>query len=288
MLNISHLTAAYNRKVCVLNNLSFSLDQGFTMLIGENGSGKSTLLKAIVLAISSERKLELNEQELEFFELKKVMSYLPQEFDVYPNMKVRELLEFVAEAKGIGKHNAKSAVLLVAERTNITKYLNNKMCACSLGTRRRVGIASALLGDPKVVLLDEPTAGVDPQERQLVYEVMRQCFSNKIVLMSTHVLEDIQFLANRIIMLDNGKFTFDNSYQEFCSLLDGRLFEYQGDLSGLANMPDITVLSTIRDRSGKDVHKVVMDSADCVSADFTKLKPDLVDCWSYLLKRGNQ
>ena len=114
-----------------------------------------------------------------------MLSYLPQRFDVYPALKVREILRFVAELKGVAKDNIFTEVERVAQQANVSPFLNTVFKKCSEGMQRSVGIAAALLGDPKLVVLDEPTAGVDPQERFRFYQSIKTCFTGKICLLYT-------------------------------------------------------------------------------------------------------
>ena len=221
MLEIKNVSYSYHRKSPVLHEINLSLDTGFNLLIGENGSGKTTLIKNMTGILSLQQgEITLNGVPVSSQEYQKEISYLPQSFDVYPKLTVREILRFVASVKsGLDKQAAEQQLTDIMELTHIADFAGKKLKDCSEGMRRRVGIATALIGDPEVVILDEPTAGVDPKERFQFYKTIQTCFQNKIVLISTHILDDVDFLATNVIMLSGGRIRYTGSYAEFKNTL---------------------------------------------------------------------
>ncbi|MBP3480838.1 MAG: ABC transporter ATP-binding protein [Clostridia bacterium] len=219
MLNIENLNFGYKKNESTLKNINLNVDSGFTLLVGENGSGKSTLINCITGQLSGSGSIKINEIPCGSEDYAKLISYLPQVFDVYPMLKVREILEFVAGLKGVPKEEVKNEVALAAQRTNTDAFLENKFKKCSEGMKRRVGIAAALMGKSEVIILDEPTAGVDPGERRQFYRTIKECFEGKTVIISTHILDDIESLADSIIMLSRGRVTCHLPYGEFLSSL---------------------------------------------------------------------
>ncbi len=219
MLTINNLNFGYKKNVPVLKDINLTLDSGFSLLVGENGSGKSTLINCMTGVLCGSGKIEIDGVPCGSREYARCVSYLPQTFDVYPALKVGEILEFVAGLKGVPKKEVKQAVKDAAQRTNTESFLETKFKKCSQGMKRRVGIASALMGDADVIILDEPTAGVDPKERRQFYRTIKECFAGKTVLISTHILDDIESLADNIIMLSRGKITCNMPYSEFISSL---------------------------------------------------------------------
>lgn len=217
MLEIKNLSYSYNRKTPVLHDIDLSIGTGFNLLIGENGSGKTTLIKNITGILPLQKsEITLGGLPVSNREYQKQISYLPQSFDVYPKLTVREILRFVASAKsGLEKSVIEQRLSEIMDLTHIADFANKKLKDCSEGMRRRVGIASALVGDPEVVILDEPTAGVDPKERFQFYKTIQTCFPNKIVLISTHILDDVDFLATNVIMLSDGRIRYTGSYVQF-------------------------------------------------------------------------
>lgn len=221
MLEIKNLSYSYNRKTPVLHDIDLSIDTGFNLLIGENGSGKTTLIKNMTGILPVQHgQITLGGLPVSDREYQKRISYLPQSFDVYPRLTVREILRFVASAKtGLEKSVMEQQLSEIMDLTHTADFANKKLKDCSEGMRRRVGIASALVGDPEVVILDEPTAGVDPKERFQFYKTIQACFPNKIVLISTHILDDVDFLATNVIMLSGGRIRYTGSYAEFKNTL---------------------------------------------------------------------
>lgn len=225
MLEIKNVSYSYNRKASVLHEINLSIDTGFNLLIGENGSGKTTLIKNLTGILRLQQgEITLCGLPVSNREYQKKISYLPQSFDVYPKLTVREILRFVVSVKtNLGKWAAEKQILDIMELTNIADYASKKLKDCSDGMRRRVGIATALIGDPEVVILDEPTAGVDPKERFQFYKTIQTCFQDKIVLISTHILDDVDFLATNVIMLSGGRIRYTGSYSEFKDTLKGKM-----------------------------------------------------------------
>ena len=221
MLEVKNLSYSYNRKAPVLHEINLSLGAGFNLLIGENGSGKTTLIKNMTGILPLQKgQITLGDVPVSCREYQKKISYLPQSFDVYPKLTVREILRFVASVKsGLDKQAAEQQLTDIMELTHIADFAGKKLKDCSEGMRRRVGIATALIGDPEVVILDEPTAGVDPKERFQFYKTIQACFPNKIVLISTHILDDVDFLATNVIMLSGGRIRYTGSYAEFKNTL---------------------------------------------------------------------
>lgn len=285
MFTVNNLNVAYGRKPPVVSNVNFSLDTGFTILVGENGSGKTTLLRGITSSLPSKMELTLDGKVLSNLELKERMAYLPQEFDVYPSLKVYDLLRFVAVAKGIKKAQIEAEIKMVAGQVSITTTLQKKMKNCSTGTKRRVGIAATLLGNPSVVILDEPTAGVDPKERVHFYKTIKQSFAGKTVLISTHILDDMDILADNVIMLSRGRISFNGTYRDYKNALDGKLYLLQTTDSLIdAEKQFISSghLLSMNENANERSYKIVSDvPPDKDIPRCNKVEATLEDLWEY-------
>lgn len=280
MLKVERLSYGYTRKKEVLHDISFSLKPGITLLIGENGSGKSTLLKILTGSIPTAQPFLFDGEIITDIQRKRRMAYLPQELDVFPSLKVEELLRFVAEAKGVPKNEVKNRVNEAAKLVNVDNYLNCKVKRCSVGTKRRVGIAMTLLGNPDIVILDEPTAGVDPKERNRFYHTIRECYTKKTVLIATHILDDVQILADNVLMISDGRIVFDGTFHEFYHALDGHVYQvkasdYLSVDSQEANA--IMVLSEVKQPDGVYYHIFMKDSS--VDSKYEIISPTLEDIW---------
>ena len=282
MLKVESLSYGYTRKREVLHDISFSLKPGITLLIGENGSGKSTLLKILAGSIPTTHPFLFDGEKINDIQRKRRMAYLPQELDVFPSLKVEELLKFVAEAKGVPKSEVKSRVNEAAKLVNVDNYLNCKVKRCSVGTKRRVGIAMTLLGNPDIVILDEPTAGVDPKERSRFYHLIRECYAKKTVLIATHILDDVQILADNVLMISNGRIVFDGTFHMFYHALDGYVYQVNArDCLPVDSLEtnEIMVLSEVKKPDGSYYHIFIRDSA--VESKYETISPTLEDIWEY-------
>lgn len=281
-MKIEHITFGYRKKQTVLHDVSFELRPGITILLGENGSGKTTLIKNM-LGILKPRSgsITLDGCTPVDTDFSAKVSYLPQDFSIYPYMKVQDILQFVAAEKKISMEAQIAAVQEVADKTNITAYLKSKFKACSLGTQKRVGIAAALLGNTPFTVLDEPTAGIDPKERMAFYQVIRNAFAGRMLLLSTHILDDMESLADYVLMLSGGKVVFYGTYGAYCSLLDGKLYEVSCQTRP-EWLTKYRVLSERRERMERICHFV----SEEVPEEGIPVRASTEDIWTYLTGEG--
>lgn len=282
MITVQNMSYGYTRKKQILHNISFSLMPGITLLIGENGSGKSTLMKLITASIPASCDIQIDGEKTTDLQRKQKMAYLPQEFDIYPSLRVNELLAFVAAARGVSKKDLSTVVDEAAKRVNIDSVLRQKVRACSVGTKRRIGIAATLLGNPDIVLLDEPTAGIDPKERSKFYHMIKECYLDKTVLIATHILDEVEMIADRVIMLSDGCISYDGPYFAFRHSLDGRVFQITCaddqtcDAKIKANMQ---VLSETYAPEGKNYHVLLHEIS--APPNWKPVTPTLEDLWEF-------
>jgi ABC-2 type transport system ATP-binding protein len=290
MLTVEDLTFSYRRKHCVLCDVSFSLKPGITLLVGENGSGKSTLMQILTGALYSKSPILLNDKVMGDNLRKKKMAYLPQEFDFYPSLTVYEVLRFVGSSKGVEKQRLAQEITSAAAQVNIANVMHKKIKQCSVGIRRRVGIAAALLGDPEIVILDEPTAGIDPKERTHFYQIIKKCFSNKIVLLATHILDDMDILADYVLMLTCGRITYDGTYHNFRHSLDNNLYQLETITLSDDEKDFISngiLLSEVHSED-KTIYRVVATkNYTQLTEHCIQVKPTSKDIWLYYQRESN-
>ena len=280
MLAIENLQYSYKKAPAILSDINLHIDCGFCFLVGENGSGKSTLLKNIANILRGSGKISINGVSWDEASYNQRLAYLPQDFDSYPNLRVNEVLDFVAGLKGITPPLRAEHVQNAAHRLNLQSYLKKRMKECSGGMRRRVGIATTLIGSPDVVLLDEPTAGIDPKERFQFYQSLKECFNGKIVLISTHILDDAEYLADSIIMLSHGVVKYQDSYHSFRHSLDGKVYEFTCQKSEMRNIAaQYTLLDYSEQPDGKILCRLVADN--CNSAVGHAVPATIGDLWLY-------
>jgi ABC-2 type transport system ATP-binding protein len=283
MIFVKNVNFAYKKNQPILSDVSFTLSDGVTVLIGENGSGKTTLIKILTTVLPTTGKIMANDVSIQQQEYKRMIAYLPQEFDVYPNLKVRDILSFVASLKSIDSTKVKAEVDKALSQVNASSYADKVFKKCSSGMKRRIGIASALIGEPQIVILDEPTAGVDPKERISFYRTIKDCFVGKTVLISTHILDDIELLADNVIMLSNAEIVYSGSYREFYHALDEQLFQLQLTSLDSLNGIDKRLILTSYKKDGFVVLKLVGALAEMPTG-VVSVQPTTEDIWLYFQK----
>lgn len=229
-LKVDNITKKYG-KFEALSDFSFKFTPGIYGLLGQNGAGKSTLMNIIsgVLKPSS-GKVSFNGREILSMgkEYRKILGFLPQTSGYYNNFTVYEFLEYVALLKGYtDKKKVKNDISDVLKKVNMTGNERKKLGGLSGGMRQRIGIAQTLLGNPDILIFDEPTAGLDPKERIRFRNIVSELAFNKIVILATHIVSDIELIANNIIIIKHGKMIMSGSNEECVQCLEGKVFEIE-------------------------------------------------------------
>ena len=213
-LKIENLTKQYANKTAI-NHVTCTLKPGITGLLGANGAGKSTLMRMICGVMKpAEGKITLGEYDVTDKNYRNILGYLPQDFGYYPDFAGMEFLLYVAALKGLDKETAKKRSQKLLEQVNLEKDAKRKIKTYSGGMKRRLGIAQVLLNEPKLIVLDEPTAGLDPKERVRFRHIFEQLGKDNIVLLSTHIVSDIEKCADRILVIKDGEKVFDGTEEE--------------------------------------------------------------------------
>ncbi len=249
MLNIKNLNKTYPNGTQALNNVNLTLEKGMFGLLGPNGAGKSSLMRTIAtLQLADTGTIEFdgidvfNQPE----ELRKVLGYLPQDFGVYPKVSAEMMLNHIAKVKGItNATERKGYVADLLQKVNLYKFRNRNLGDYSGGMRQRFGIAQALLGNPKLIIVDEPTAGLDPLERNRFHNLLSELGENAVVILSTHIVDDVTNLCKNMAVFNEGKILVQGNPQELSDTLDGKVFKKQIEKSELAEIEtEYTVLSS--------------------------------------------
>ena len=227
-LIIENLSKTYPNGVKALDNISLTITNGMFGLLGPNGAGKSTLMRTIAsLQEPSNGTIFFNEKDIirQPQEIRKQLGYLPQEFGVYPKISTQNLLNHIAVLKGIvDKSERKNQVDTLLQQTNLYQHRKKAVHTFSGGMRQRFGIAQALLGNPQLIIVDEPTAGLDPEERNRFLNLLSEIGENVIVILSTHIVEDVRDLCSNMAILGDGKIIAKGNPNELIAKLEGKIW----------------------------------------------------------------
>lgn len=235
-LKIQNLSKTYANGVKALNNINLSIENGMFGLLGPNGAGKSSLMRTVAtLQEPDSGSITFNEIDVinQKDEVRKILGYLPQEFGVYPKISAETLLDHLAVLKGItNKKLRKETVEYLLEKTNLQQHRKKNLGGYSGGMKQRFGIAQALLGNPELLIVDEPTAGLDPAERNRFYNLLSELSSSRVVILSTHIVEDVKELCKQMAIINKGEVVLQGNPMEAVNDLEGLIYEAKIDKKG--------------------------------------------------------
>lgn len=262
-LKIKNLSKIYSNGVHALRGITLNIPQGMFGLLGPNGAGKSSLMRTLATlqqadsgsAILGDLDILNNKAEV-----RKILGYLPQEFGVYPKVSSYTMLDHIASLKGISdKGERKDLVQSLLNKTNLWEVRNKSLGTYSGGMKQRFGIAQALIGDPKLVIVDEPTAGLDPAERNRFHNLLCEIGENTIVILSTHIVEDISNLCTNMAIICLGQVVAKGNPNELTEGVQGRIWTKAIERDELSNYrAELQVISTHL-KAGKTVIHVLSD-----------------------------
>lgn len=249
MLKIKNCSKSF-KKTKALNNFSCDFEEGVYGLLGPNGSGKTTLIRCICGLYSYDSgTIECDCQNI---------GYLPQNFGMFKPLRVYEMMSYFAALKKIPKEKEQEEIEKAIELVNLSHKLNSRVGSLSGGMVRRAGIAQAIMGDPSVILFDEPTAGLDPEERMRFKTLLSKIKSGKTIILSTHIVSDVEAVCDNIVIIDKGKKIFSGTRSQVSAMGKGKTFlveeKYQSRLAGSFYIKDKI------EREGKDYLCILTDS----------------------------
>jgi len=263
-LKISDLSKTYSNGVQALKNVSLTIPTGMFGLLGPNGAGKSTLMRTIATlqeADSGSIMLDGLDVLKEKHEVRKILGYLPQEFGVYPKISSETLLDHFAVLKGVAnKKERKELVEALLQQTNLWESRKKNLGTYSGGMKQRFGIAQALLGNPKLIIVDEPTAGLDPAERNRFHNLLSEIGENIIVILSTHIVDDVSDLCARMAIINKGEVLVQGEPLKLMRSLNGKIWKKMIEKSELASQKTIHNVISSRMYSGKSIIHVYNES----------------------------
>jgi ABC-2 type transport system ATP-binding protein len=280
-LSIRNLSKRYANGVQALDNVSLDIAPGMFGLLGPNGAGKSTLMRTLATlqeADSGTATLDDIDVLRDKDRVRRLLGYLPQEFGVYPKVTAAEMLDHFSRLKGITDSKARRATVdALLERTNLTAVRKQKLGGFSGGMRQRFGIAQALIGNPKLIIVDEPTAGLDPEERVRFHNLLADIGQDVIVILSTHIVDDVADLCPNFAVISKGRVLLSGDPNQSVEKLRGRIWRRVVERSELeAVQASMTVIST-RLQSGRTVVRANAESAP--GAGFEPVEADLEDVY---------
>lgn len=285
-LKISNLSKVYPGGLRALSNVNLEISSGMFGLLGPNGAGKSSLMRTIsTLQEPSEGTIFLDDLDVisNKEEMRKVLGYLPQDFGFYPKVSADDMLHHFAILKGISnKAERKEVCDALLHQTNLYDVRSRYIGDYSGGMRQRFGIAQALLGNPKVVIVDEPTAGLDPQERNRFHNLLSEVGENIIVILSTHIVEDVSNLCNNMAVMNLGQVMFKGKTTEALDILKGKVYKVIINKEEIAEYREKYNVISTRVAEGKIVVHVMSDSLP--DSKFTAIEGDLEDVYFSYIK----
>jgi ABC-2 type transport system ATP-binding protein len=281
MLTIHDLSKTYANGVQALKNVSLEIPNGMFGLLGPNGAGKSTLMRTIAtLQDADSGSIRLNGLDVlaDKPAARRVLGYLPQEFGVYPKVSAEAMLDHFAVLKGVVMRSERKAVVeALLRQVNLWDVRKRKLGTFSGGMRQRFGIAQALIGAPKLIIVDEPTAGLDPEERNRFLNLLAEIGENVVVILSTHIVEDVTDLCQRMAIISQGQVLLSGQPAEAMRALDGRVWRRTVANAAIEEYRKrFTVLST-RLAGGKTIVHVLADGKP--EDGFDAVAPDLEDVY---------
>jgi ABC-2 type transport system ATP-binding protein len=280
-LHIRNVSKSYPNGVQALKDVTLTIPAGMYGLLGPNGAGKSTLMRILAtLQEPDAGSIRLGDLDVvrQKDEVRKTLGYLPQEFGVYPKVSAEELLEHFALLKGIGERRARKEVVeALLRQTNLWEVRKQKLGGYSGGMRQRFGVAVALLGNPKLLIVDEPTAGLDPAERVRFLNLLSELGENSAVILSTHIVEDVSELCTRMAIIDRGEILLEAEPFGAMDEMRGRIWRSVIEKSALAEVERTHPVISTKMLGGRTVVHVYTDTAP--GPGYEPAEPDLEDVY---------
>ncbi|MBO0454254.1 ATP-binding cassette domain-containing protein [Enterococcus sp. MJM16] len=285
-IEINHLNQYYGKKQ-VLYDINLSISTGMFGLLGRNGAGKTTLLKTLVTLLPTiEGDIQMNGINIhQQKKIRSIIGFLPQDFSMYGNMTAYQALDYLAVLSELDKRTRRTRIQALLEQVNLTIHKNVKVKAMSGGMKRRLGIAQALLNDPEILVVDEPTAGLDPEERLRFRNLLAEVSENKIVLLSTHIAGDIEAAAENIAILEQGRILFADSIEQLLLNAQGKIFSVQIPRTEMsAAKKQVQIISLQQEGSTSHLRFIGNSQASLMQHPLViEERPTLEDAYLYLL-----
>jgi ABC-2 type transport system ATP-binding protein len=285
-LEIENVSKRYKGDIWALQSFSLTIDSGVLGLLGPNGAGKSTLMRMIATVTRpTSGKITWNGSDIVRSpdRIRSVLGYLPQDFGVYPHLSAEEFLQYLAAARGIVGRKARLRINQLLDLVNLSDVRKQRLDSFSGGMKQRVGIAQALLNDPRMLIVDEPTAGLDPEERVRFRNLLTELSGDRAVILSTHIVSDVEATATDIVIINRGRMIVRSSPENMLHGVEGKVWEMTVPSADLGALKAACVISgTLRTGDGVKA-RIVSEFVPGQTA--REVTPSLEDAYLYMLNR---
>lgn len=280
-LRLDRITKQFKNKIAV-DNVSLCLSEGVYGFLGANGAGKTTLLRMICGVLKpTAGEIRCNGMEIGRLDgdYRCLLGYLPQDFGYYPDFTARRYLEYLAACKAVPRDLAREKVQEMLRLTGLSCDQRNKIKTFSGGMLRRLGIAQALLNDPEILILDEPTSGLDPKERIRFRNIISSLSKGRIIILSTHIVSDVEFIADEILLMKQGRIIGQGTVEEVTQNADGKVWEYLAGPDESLRLNEVFSVSNLKNEGEQVRLRIVSDTCPCDGA--VPVRPGLEDVYLY-------
>jgi ABC-2 type transport system ATP-binding protein len=288
-LDVADVTKVYNGGVTAVSEVSMSVGPGVLGLLGPNGAGKTSLMRILATVTRPTRgRVTWNDTDIVAHpdELRRVLGYLPQDFGVYPHLTAPELLSYLAAVKGLSARWARRRIDELLQMVNLTEARKRPLGKYSGGMQQRVGIAQALLNDPQVLIVDEPTAGLDPEERIRIRSVLSDLAAERVVILSTHIVSDVEAIAEDIAILAHGRLCRRGTPEDLLRDVRGQVWEVLVESGDLPAFRERHLVSrAVRTPDGTRARALAPSRPAHVA---TPVEPDLEDAYLWVVRGQGQ
>ena len=280
-LRLDRITKQFKNKIAV-DNVSLCLSEGVYGFLGANGAGKTTLLRMICGVLKpTAGEIRCNGTKIGKLDgdYRCLLGYLPQDFGYYPDFTARRYLEYLAACKAVPRDLAREKVQEMLRLTGLSCDQRNKIKTFSGGMLRRLGIAQALLNDPEILILDEPTSGLDPKERIRFRNIISSLSKGRIIILSTHIVSDVEFIADEILLMKQGRIIEQGTVKEVTQNADGKVWEYLAGPDESLRLNETFSVSNLKNEGDEVRLRIVSDTCPCDGA--VPVRPGLEDVYLY-------
>lgn len=287
-LILDRITKRFKNKTAV-DNVSIRLTSGVYGFLGANGAGKTTLLRMLCGVLKpTAGEISCNGMEIRMLdgEYRCMLGYLPQDFGYYPNLTAKRYLEYLAACKAVPKGLAKARVSEMLHLAGLEGAARQKIKTFSGGMIRRLGIAQALLNDPEILILDEPTSGLDPKERIRFRNIISALSKGRIIILSTHIVSDVEFIADQILLMKQGRIIEQGTPQKITDSIAGKVWEYLADPEQAARINESFAVSSLKNMGEQVYLRLISDTCPCEGA--VRVRPGLEDVYLYYFEEVSE